>query len=346
MEEEEGEPGSVFSPSPSYHTAHSTDDDEGEGGEARVEETTQDSSSAPAGAGVDEDGDGDDGRAAEGSLAPLGEGDFFPGVEDLHTVEEELEKTDGVLSSSSRGSSVSASEAETPAKPLTAAAELGRRPRRKRQVLWVDDQALAAADANADDSSGHRGGVEALLAAVGTLVTHHRDFFLPQGSGGGGNSSSLVDFASGLMDPGSPLSAGGGGGVGQAPTSIFKEKRNSDGSVYLSARAQMPSPKYREWARAAGRPQAPPFPLPVQPYYTPKASKTLLEALVGGSDSGNSGSSVARGVRVHKVTVARRSKRLPQMPFIRLDTAGNEPYVLPTTTTTSTNTSTPNHNDT
>lgn len=174
-------------------------------------------------------------------------------------------------------------------------------PKKQKRVLWADDQ------------QGVRVGCN--------LVKHVTTFYMP-------HSTRISRYDD--KGPSSPTRPVHSNAVNPAPASLFREKKNTDGSTYKFCKAQRPAQYFIEWKRQLHEYGRTPFdPQPTdsnEAAHTAKPITTLFGTLYQRRV-------VTRGADGHaRVRSASRQKSGagdPRLPFIRAGLPHNAPLGIP-----------------
>ncbi|CCW66228.1 unnamed protein product [Phytomonas sp. Hart1] len=247
-------------------------------------------------------------RETEGSESfqhQLVEGDFFPSAVDDISVDPELIAE---LTGSNPGLMMAEDEVELIphiSRPKRSAIAKGGSDKKKKRVRWADKVDLDISN----DASG--------CSLNQRLLKHVKTFCIPLSSE---ISSYSLDEAN-VQNNTTQFPT-----VGSPPPSIFREKKNTDGSVYKFCKAQRPSIYFIEWGRQPhGADQVPFRTQPVEIDTVPSKAMTLFSALYPKEPRSIPGDYAKARV----ATGAHQTSRCPQLPFIRVDTLLNEPLRIP-----------------
>ncbi|CCW63137.1 unnamed protein product [Phytomonas sp. EM1] len=236
----------------------------------------------------------------EGFQPQLVEGDFFPAAADNIGMDFELIAE---LADSSNRLMMTESEIEIPtriSKPRRSALSKGGKAKRQKRVRWADE-----VGPDSTDTTGR--------PLHQRLMKHVTAFYMPLSSQ---KNSLCRDEAD------NPNYTAQFPTVGPPPPSIFREKENTDGSVYKFCKAQRPSMYFIEWKRQPhGVNQVPFLAQPVESDAAPQKAITLFSALHPKEPKGIPGDHAKARI----ATSACAPSRCPQLPFIRIDTLLNEP---------------------
>lgn len=252
----------------------------------------------------------------------LVEGDFFPETLPADAgLLVQLEAGDvPSIASSSREGSVLSSTSELGGRKSSSAAHSSRcdnKTRVRRRAVWADKDFKAASAGGLNPPVSH------------LLVRHVTTFYMTHSSHV--QSYRSTEGENYFAQEGSSTTAS----HATAP-SIFREKENVDGSVYLFCRAQRPAARFVQWRRELQADRQAPFAL--QPNSKVASSRTLFAALYPNRLVNNGVRALGRSalppqqapVLMRVAQRADEASRCPQMPFIRAGAAYDEPLLLPT----------------
>ncbi|KAG5463825.1 hypothetical protein LSCM1_08296 [Leishmania martiniquensis] len=234
--------------------------------------------------------------AYEAHHTHLVEGDFFP-------AEAPAVETDGTAADATEEGEALVDKIAAEAAAAMVARALPKSteaPSRKR-VCWADE----------GRSSTARG-----------LVKHVTNFYMPSTASRGPRHD--------IADPASPTRPASAIVVSPAPP-LFRDKVNADATAYKFCRAQRPALQYAEWRRQPHEYGATPFePQPVEAGRPTDGAGVAARTLFGELFQRNVVARVPEGqVRVRNGTHHNGQGKGLQQPFVRTDTALDEPLPIP-----------------